>query len=157
MVTRQGAAERFVPAPPDAVFAVITDVDRLPEWNDIIQRVEEKPPALVEGAEWVVRVRPPGMPGWNSRSTVLAIDPDARRFRYRSRTDDGNPSYGDWAWDVRPTDGGSTVRCSWELHPVTRTRRLLLSRVRNRALRREVPVSIDAIARLAAAGTEPGA
>ena len=157
MTRLQGSVEQFVPVPADAVYGVITDVDRLPEWNDVIQRVEERPPALTEGADWVVHIRPPGMPGWDSRSTVLAVDGDARTFRYRSRTDDGNPSYADWEWEVQAADGGSMVRCSWDLHPVTRTRRLILSRIRNRALRREVPKSIAAMARVAAADADGGA
>ncbi|MGH9267059.1 MAG: hypothetical protein ACRD0D_02670 [Acidimicrobiales bacterium] len=68
-------------------------MDRLPEWNNTIQRVVERPDTLIEGAEWVVAVKPPGMPEWLSRATTVEHDPAGRRFRYRTRTDDGNPSW----------------------------------------------------------------
>lgn len=144
-VVRSGTVSGTVPAPPAAVFDVVTDIDRLPEWNKIIQRVVESPDALGVGAEWVVAVKPPGMPEWLSRSEVLEHDPVGHRFRYRTRTEDGNPSFADWEWRAEAADGDSTVTVSWELHPVTFARRVLLSRMRNRALRREVPVSIQAL------------
>lgn len=150
MVVRSGTAGGTVPASPAAVFDAFTDIDRLPEWNETIQRVAERPDALGEGAEWVVAVKPPRMPEWLSRSTVLELDPVGRRFRYRTCTEDGNPSFAIWEWAAEAADGGSTVTVSWELHPTTFARRVLLSRLRNRALRREVPVSIEALGSIAA-------
>jgi hypothetical protein len=72
-----------------------------------------------------------------------------RVFAYRSGTDDGNPSYAIWRWVVEDaSDGGSKVTVSWDLNPATFWRRLLLARVRARQLRREVPASIDSLARV---------
>lgn len=84
MVIRTGAATGTVPAPPAAVFDAITDIDRLPQWNKTIQRVVERPDAPTEGAEWVVAVRPPGMPEWLSRSKTVEHDAVGHRFRYRT-------------------------------------------------------------------------
>lgn len=149
MVVRRGTATGTVPAPPTAVFEAITDIDRLPEWNKVIQRVVERPEGLNEGAEWVVAIKPPGMPEWLSRSRTLEHDPATHRFRYRTFTDDGNPSWATWEWDVKAAGEGSTVTVSWELHPQTFARRVIFSRIRNRALRREVPESIAAVGALA--------
>ena len=137
-----------VAAPPEAVFDLITDLDRLPEWNANIKAVVERPPALTPGAEWVVEVRALGQ-SWRSRSRVEALDPDDRSFAYRSGTDDGNPSYGLWEWRVRENGNGAEVTVSWELHPATFWRKVLLGPMRHRQLRRtEVPASIAALARV---------
>ena len=80
-----GTATGRVDATPEAVFDVITDVGRLPEWNDAIESVTERPPALTEGAEWVVVMHPARMPRWKSRSRVEEIDRHALRFAYRTR------------------------------------------------------------------------
>lgn len=145
MGVRAGSATGAVRATPDAVFAAVTDIDRLPEWNEVIQRVTEGPEVLKESAEWVVEVKPPGMPKWLSRSTVLELDEPARRFRYRTRTEDGNPSWADWEWQVDDAPGGARVTVKWELDPQTFFRKVLFSRIRDRALRKEARASIEAL------------
>lgn len=149
-VVRRGSASGTVPALPEAVFEVVTDIGRLPQWNKVIQRVVEQPDTLREGAEWVVTLKPPGMPEWSSRSKTLEHDPVHRRFRYRTSTEDGNPSWAIWEWQVDSDGDGSKVTVTWELHPKTFARRVLFSRMRNRALRREVQESIAALGSLAA-------
>ena len=57
-----GRASVRIDAAPQAVFDVITDVDRLPEWNGAIEAVVERPPALAEGAEWTIKMHPPRLP-----------------------------------------------------------------------------------------------
>lgn len=137
----------------DAVFSTLTDLARLPEWNEVITKVLEQPESLRPGAEWVVELHALGS-RWPSRSTVLDHDPAERRFRYQSRTDDGNPSRAEWEWQVKalsPTTCEVTV--SWLVQPRTFWRRVLLARIRARQLRhREVPASL---ARLAAAAALP--
>jgi uncharacterized protein YndB with AHSA1/START domain len=142
-----------VDASPDETFAFLTDLDRLPEWNAIMVGVVERPDALVPGAEWVVEFHALGR-NWHSRSKLEELAPDRRVFAYRSQTDDGNPSYAIWRWQVEPAaGGGSQVTASWDLRPQTFWRRVLLSRVRSRQLRREVPASIDSIGRAIRAST----
>lgn len=136
-----------VPSSPNDVFAFLTDLDRLPDWNAIMTSVVERPETLRPGAEWVVEVKAMGNT-WRSRSRVEEYDTARRVFAYRSGTDDGNPSYAIWRWIVeRAPEGGSRVTVSWDLNPATFWRRVLLSRIRARQLRREVPSSIDALAR----------
>lgn len=109
--------------------------------------VVEKPDRLEVGAEWVVEFHALGQT-WRSRSTLEEIDFAARKFVYRSGTDDGNPSYARWKWEVTDHAGGSRVSVSWELHPVTFWRRVLLVRIRGRQLARtEIPASLAALAR----------
>ena len=151
---REQRATQFVAALPDDVFALITTPERLPEWNGAIVRVVDAPEELTPGAEWVVQLSALGQ-SWPSRSTVVALDPRARHFAYRSQTDDGNPSYADWSWTVAEAPGGCEVTVSYSLHPVTFWRRVLLGKIRSGQLRRrEVPASLTALA--ATVTTVPG-
>jgi len=141
----RGSVTMVVGVPPDSVFRLVTDVGRLPEWNARITRVVEPLANLVPGREWVVEMRAMGN-SWHSRSRVLDYDASARRFWYRSCTDDGNLSYGDWTWQVdADSEGGARVAVSWDLHPRTFWRRKLMAPMRNRQLRGEVRTSLQTI------------
>jgi hypothetical protein len=93
---RRCTVTRRVEADPDATLRTLCDLQRLPDWNPSISRLLEVPEALVPGAEWVVEVVALGQ-HWPSRSRLVVLDERARRFEYRSMTDDGNPSYAEWA------------------------------------------------------------
>lgn len=139
-----------VPAPARAVFATLVDPAALPTWNTAIRAVVEAPATLAPGDEWVVDLGALGT-HWHSRSRVVELDPEAGVFAYRSGTDDGNPSYSDWRWTVTPAGDGCHVTVTWDLHPVTFWRRVLLGRIRARQLRSgELPASVQALGRLAA-------
>lgn len=144
--------ESIVAASPGAVFRTLTDIAALPSWNKNMTSVIDHPGALEVGTEWVVEFHALGQT-WQSRSTVEELDITKRRFAYKSRTDDGNPSHARWAWEVAEEPAGSRVTVTWELHPVTFWRRVLLGRIRAWQLARtEVPASLAA---LAAASTGP--
>ena len=146
-----------VEAPPDDVFATLTDPARLPDWNAVIRRVVSAPSSLVEGAEWVVELHVLGRT-WHSRSRVVLLDPVARSFRHVSQTDDGNPSSADWSWAVTAgTDGGSVVSVTFDLHPRTFWRRVLFVHVRRRLLAaRELPYSLVALSAASRASVASG-
>ena len=138
-------ASAIVAADPDTVFATLTDIGRLPSWNQNMTSVIEQPPELEVGTEWVVEFHALGQT-WRSRSTVEELDIASRRFAYRSRTDDGNPSYARWTWEVAVDPAGSRVSVTWDLHPATFWRRVLLGRIRARQLARtELPASLAAL------------
>lgn len=144
-------ASAVMAARPDAVFDTLIDIARLPEWNTAMTSVVEQPDRLEVGADWVVEFRVLGRT-WRSRSTIEELDVAGRRFVYRSGTDDGNPSYARWAWEVTEGPAGSRVTVTWELHPVTFWRRMLLVRIRGRQLARtELPTSLAALAAATAA------
>ena len=69
-----GTAIGSVNAAPDATFRLITDIDRLSEWNRAIERVVEPAPDLTPGTEWVVKMHPGRGMTWQSRSRVEEID-----------------------------------------------------------------------------------
>ena len=142
-----GSATVHLEATPEAVFELITDVGRLPEWNDAIESVAEQPPELAEGAEWLVVMHPARLMRWQSRSTAQEIDRDKRRFAYRTVNADGNPSYAVWHWQVNPADDGSEVMVTWDVFLKTADRRWLAGPLRRRGLRHEVAASLPAIDR----------
>ena len=141
-----GSATTRVHARPDEVFNLITDVDRLPDWNACIESVVDQPPSLTTGAEWVVKMHVSGMPRWDSRSQLVELDRKAGRFVFRSQSDDGNPSFIIWTWEVSGVDGAAEVTVRWDGHPQTFWRRVLFSRIRHRQLGKEVPTSLEAFA-----------
>jgi hypothetical protein len=143
MGTRESVSAR-IEASPDAVFVAVTDVSKLPEWNDAITDVVENPGALAVGSVWKVRLHALGQT-WVSRSQVTAIDPVTRHFGYRSQSDDGNPSYADWEWRVAADGSGTVVTVTTDLNPVTFWRKHLLVKVRRRALRQEMHASLAAL------------
>src|SRR5512140_1077887 len=102
-----GCASLQVDATPQAVFDLITDVDRLPEWNAAIEKVVTRPPVLIEGAEWTIKMHPPRLPSWKSISRVEKLDPRRFHFAYKTRNADGNPSYVIWAWEVVSAGNGA--------------------------------------------------
>jgi hypothetical protein len=130
---------------PGAVFSLLTDVARLPEWNDAITEVLELPDRLAPGSVWKVRLHALGQT-WVSRSTLLELDEANRRFRHRSQSDDGNPSFADWEWDVAPDGTGAKVTVTVALYPRTFWRKYLLVHLRRPSLRREMKASLAALA-----------
>ena len=144
---RGGRVSQVLPGEGSAAFRAITDLARLPEWNAKMTRVVALPEHFAVGAEWIVEFAVFGR-RWKSRSRVESIDAGAMRFAHRTRTDDGNPSFSDWRWEVEHLQDGCRVTVSWDLHPVTLWRRVLLSRIRNHQLARaEVPASLAALSR----------
>lgn len=146
-------ATTVIDAPAAAVFERITDLDHLPDWNTEIPRVIARPPALAVGAQWVVRIKAMGK-GWDSRSTALVIDPEHGRFAYRSQTDDGNPSYAEWRWQLSPAPAGTRVDVEVDIRPRTRTRRYLLSGMRRPSLHKAMRRSLDALSHALTATNE---
>ncbi|HVM14306.1 MAG TPA: SRPBCC family protein [Egibacteraceae bacterium] len=143
--------DTVIPAPPEAVFDVITDIDRLPDWNLEIPKVVESPVDLAVGAEWVVTIRAMKT-RWNSRSRVLELDRDRGRFAYRSQSDDGNPSFADWRWQLEPDPGGTRVIVEVSVNPRTFLRRRVLSELRRSGLRKAIEQSLEALSQQVAVG-----
>jgi hypothetical protein len=149
------SASTCVDGSPAAVFARVTDIASLPEWNAAIAEVLEQPHQLISGSVWKVRFHALGQ-SWVSKSTLVELDEAERRFCHRSQTDDGNPSYADWEWNVTPDGAGARVTVVVELHPLTFWRKYLLVHLRRVALRREMKASLVALSALTAAGRRGG-
>ena len=142
-----GSATAVTAAERDDVFATITDIGRLPEWNARVESLIEGPETpLRPDVEWKVQMAVPPGARWVSRSRVINVDAERGRFEYMSQSDDGNPSFVTWSWTVTAEPAGTRVTVEWDVHPRTFWRRLLFARLRRRQLAREVPASLDALA-----------
>ncbi len=137
-------ATTVIDAPAAQVFDRVTDIEHLPDWNLEIPKIIERPAVLEIGAQWVVRMHAMKT-HWNSRSTVTELDPERGRFAYRSQSDDGNPSYGDWCWDVTDTGAGTRVTVSVAGHPRTFIRKRFISHVRPRGLHKAMERSLQTL------------
>jgi len=123
---------------------MVTDPTMLSSWNHAITEVVEAPDQLEPGSLWKVKLHALGQ-SWVSRSQVFVLEPEVGLFAYRSQSDDGNPSYADWEWRIRPDRDGSMVTVSVELSPITFWRRHLLVRIRRPALRSEIRASLNTL------------
>jgi uncharacterized protein YndB with AHSA1/START domain len=132
-------------ADPTDVFDLLVDVERLPEWNERVDHVIESPvDPLAEGTEWVIEMHAMGV-RWPSRSRALRVDHTAMVLEHRSATDDGNPSFGVWSWQVTPNGDGSTLTVTWAVHPRSFWRKLILARIRRGFLDVEVRASVAGV------------
>jgi uncharacterized protein YndB with AHSA1/START domain len=152
-----GRATAHVPAPAREVFELITDVDRLPEWNAAIESVIDRPAALSDGVHWTVQMHPPRSPRWGSVSRVERFDRQGLRFAYQTRNTDGNHSFVKWTWDVVAGGDGCDVSVAWDCYLKTLDRRLLGGPIRKRQLAREVRTSLESLAAVAGATADGSA
>ena len=147
----EGTATAHITAKPIDVFGLVTDLDRLPEWNRRIAAVLDTPAALVPGSEWTVRMHVPIVGRWKSRSTLAQFDPDRLLFAYTSKRVDNNPTDGTWTWQLTPVDDGTRVDVCWEGHPRTFVRKVVAAPIRSRQLHDEVAHSLQTLTELAVA------
>ncbi len=127
------------------VFALITDINRLHRWNAAVEGLVDGPVELEVGSEWIVTMHVPKLPRWRSRSTVTHLDPEQRRFVYASTSDDRNPSYVDWFWEIADRGDHCVVTVRWHGYPLTFFRQRLGAPMRARQLTREVAASLAAL------------
>ena len=50
--------ESTIDGDPGVIFATITDIQRLPEWNGAIEHVIDRPAELTTGGKWTVEMHP---------------------------------------------------------------------------------------------------
>lgn len=152
MTTLTGTITERLSVRPEDFFDLISSVRRLPEWNEHIHHVVQAPNHEPRaGDEWVVEIRAMWS-RWNSRSQLQDVDRSGLRFALVSQTDDGNPSYALWTWQITLTNDASMVTVRWELHPKTFWRKMLISRIRHRQLKDEVRTSLRAAEQTLLAG-----
>lgn len=100
--------EHVVPAPPEAVFAVLADPTRRPEWQEGTSDVElVSPPPVAPGSRWTETQRGIG----RVEAVVTALDPGAR-WGEAGQTDAGSASV---TVLVHPADAGARLEVHLEL------------------------------------------
>jgi uncharacterized protein YndB with AHSA1/START domain len=101
---RELSAEATVQAPPERVWALVTDFARLPEWSpELVRMVPLKPGGLRVG-QWYLGINRRKAAVWPTRSVVSALEPG------RLVAWDTVSSGARWIWELTPDgpDGTAT-------------------------------------------------
>jgi hypothetical protein len=101
---REVRDEIEIDAPPDRVWAVLTDFDSYPEWNPFVKRISGR---AETGAKLEVRVVPPGKRGMGFKPTVTAAEP-RRELAWLGRVLAPGIFDGDHHFELEELSGGRT-------------------------------------------------
>jgi uncharacterized protein YndB with AHSA1/START domain len=142
-----------VAAPPERVWALVSDVTRMGEWSPETTACDWVGDA--DGPEVGARFRGRNQIGWRRWSTtctVTAADP-GRRFAFRVASVGGLP-VADWSFEMAPTEGGCRVTesCTDRRGRIMHTLGRLVTGVADRDAHNR-PGMEQTLARLSAAAT----
>jgi len=101
---RELRREIEIDAPPDRVWAVVTDFAAYPEWNPFIRRISGE---LHEGAKLEVRIELPGARAMTFKPTIRAVEAN-RELRWLGRLVVPGVFDGEHSLRIEPLDG---ARC----------------------------------------------
>jgi hypothetical protein len=99
---RELRREIEIDAPPERVWAVVTDFGAYPDWNPFIRRISGE---LREGARLEVRIEPPGARATTFKPTVRAVEAN-RELRWLGRLLLPGIFDGEHSLRIEPLDGG---------------------------------------------------
>jgi uncharacterized protein YndB with AHSA1/START domain len=88
--------------PPEAIFALLTDLPNFPTWNRSMVKIEMLPP--VDGKE-ATRQTFKG----NMQMTIITSESTPPKHLVRSMGDIGGTFEGSWTYDIAPTADGSEI------------------------------------------------
>lgn len=119
------SVERVIPAPPEAIFALLADARRHQDidGSGTVRDAKGQPAPLVLGTTFGMSMRM-GLP-YSMVSTVVEFEPDRRiAWQTRGPTAIGKRVGGRiWRYELEPVEGGTKVRETWDItqeSPVTR-------------------------------------
>ncbi|MBZ5740899.1 SRPBCC family protein [Nocardioides mangrovi] len=99
---RELRAEADVAAPPDRVWALLTDLPRMRDWSpELVRMVPLKPGGLRVG-QWYLGINRRKAVVWPTRSVVAEVEP-LRRLTWDTRSSGAR-----WIWELEPAAGGGT-------------------------------------------------
>jgi hypothetical protein len=99
---RELRREVEIDAPPERVWAVVSDFAAYPEWNPFIRRISGE---LEEDARLEVRIEPPGGRATTFKPTVRAVEAN-RELRWLGRLLLPGIFDGEHSLRIEPLDGG---------------------------------------------------
>jgi hypothetical protein len=102
MEVRELRREIEIDAPPESVWAVLSDFAAYSEWNPFIRRIGGE---LREGARLEVRIEPPGARATTFKPTVRAVETN-RELRWLGRLLLPGVVDGEHSLRIEPLDGG---------------------------------------------------
>ena len=101
-------------APPEAVYAVIADVTRTPEYSPEILRCTwlDGATEAVVGARFKAQNKVPNRPAWHNKPVITAVDPGRRISWARTEPFAGTV---EWTYRFEPDGDGTLVTESYEM------------------------------------------
>lgn len=100
---RELRAEATVAAPPEQVWALLTDLGRMPQWSpELVAMLPLKPGGLRVG-QWYLGLNRRKAVVWPTRSVVAVLEPG------RTLAWDTTSSGARWIWEVSPEGDGTRV------------------------------------------------
>jgi uncharacterized protein YndB with AHSA1/START domain len=100
---RELYAEATVAAPPEKVWALLTDFGRMPEWSpELVRMVPLKPGGLRVG-QWYLGVNRRKAVVWPTRSVLAVLEP-GRTLAWDTRSSGAR-----WIWELSPDPAGTRV------------------------------------------------
>jgi len=100
---RELRAEADVDAPPERVWALLTDLSNLPDWSpELVRMVPLKRGGLRVG-QWYLGINRRKAAVWPTRSVVAVLEP-GRVLAWDTRSSGAR-----WVWELTPTDTGTRV------------------------------------------------
>jgi uncharacterized protein YndB with AHSA1/START domain len=111
------SVERVIPAPPEAIFALLADPRRHKDFDGsgTVRSAKKMPDTLQLGSKFGMSMRL-GLP-YSMESTVIEFEPN-RRIAWqtfppgRARSLAGGRI---WRYELEPVDGGTLVRETWDI------------------------------------------
>jgi uncharacterized protein YndB with AHSA1/START domain len=111
-----GSADREIDAPPEVVWAMVSDLGRMGEWSP--ENVGGEWIGQADGPEPGARFRGRNRNGWRRWSTVATVIDAEPGRRFSFRVTSLGLDVADWAYDLEPTARGCRVTQSWsDLRP----------------------------------------
>jgi uncharacterized protein YndB with AHSA1/START domain len=109
--------ERTIAAPPEAIFALLSDANRHQEIDggDSVKGAKGTPEPLSLGSKFGMSMRL-GVP-YTTVNTVIEFEPNRRIAWQTYPTGVLSKLFGGriWRYELEPVDGGTTVRETWDI------------------------------------------
>lgn len=100
---RELRAEATIAAPPDRVWALVTDTARMPDWSpELVKMLPLKGGGMREG-QWYLGLNRRKAVVWPTRSVVAVVDP-GRAIAWDTRSSGAR-----WIWEISPSGEGTRV------------------------------------------------
>jgi len=103
------SVSRFIAAPPEKVYAAITDITRMGDWSPEVARSEwvEGFDAPAVGARYVGH-NEFGDKGWSIEAEIIELV-ENERFTFECMSPSSGKPYAQWGYVIESADGGCNV------------------------------------------------
>jgi len=105
--------QQTVPAPPDKVHQVLTDLERLPNRTQVSSVQPLSGSQMVTGTSWKNRGATLKLPSWDT-SRAVDVTPQRIAWHTNSMVLRMIPVGADWSYTLRPAQGGTEITHTFE-------------------------------------------